>query len=697
MPLVILLITCRPIKHPPMKNLSFNHLKGESSLYLQQHAQNPVDWYPWSTAAFDKAKNENKLVLVSIGYSSCHWCHVMEKESFMDSATAKLMNDHFVCIKVDREERPDIDQIYMKAVQLMTGSGGWPLNCFTLPDGKPIYGGTYFQNKTWKDLLEKINKFYHDEPKQAEKYADELIKGISQPEIISKPSDENGLKAETVSETVSQWKKYFDTVEGGPNRSPKFPLPNNYQFLLRYAKEKKDKQLNDYVQLTLKKMAYGGIYDQIGGGFARYSTDTLWKVPHFEKMLYDNAQLISLYSQAYQAHPNDLYKQIVYETTTFLKREMSDGSGKYFSALDADSEGEEGKFYSWTKKELAMISFPPLKNGKEKEIIYDYFNINESGYWEKDQYILLRNQDNDQLAAKYGMTTVDFENYIQKVKEILLDIRNKRIHPGLDEKVVTSWNSLQIKALCDAYKSFGDIVFLNDALTCMNQLKKNAFDSSGNLLHVESQKGKLKSGYLEDYAFTITAMISLYQCTFNEEWLNEAHRLSEGAIEHFYDKENGMFWFNSNLENNLVSRTKEISDNVIPASNSEMAHALFFLSEYFEIPSYEKMAREMVSKISNDMPKYGSGYSNWANLLMNFTFNYKEVVIVGPDAEQLRKTIASQYMPNVLIAGSVSNSSKLPLLTNRFIAGKTLIYVCENKTCKLPVETSQEALKLIGQ
>ena len=684
------------MKQPSMHTSNSNHLLGEKSLYLQQHAKNPVDWHPWSTESFEQAKRENKLVLISIGYSSCHWCHVMENESFVDSATAKIMNDNFICIKVDREERPDIDQIYMKAVQIMTGSGGWPLNCFTLPDGKPIYGGTYFPNATWKDLLTRLSKFYRETPAQAYKYAEELTQGIHQPEFAATIESQTTFSKEILEATVNEWKKNLDNHDGGPNRSPKFPLPNNYEFLLRYALEEKDDVLLKHVNLTLKKMAYGGIYDQIGGGFARYSTDSAWKIPHFEKMLYDNAQLISLYSKAYQVNKDPLYKQIILETTAFLKKEMSDGNGKYYSAIDADSEGEEGKFYVWTKNELNTISFPPIKNNKQHELVFDYFNINERGFWEHNNYIPVRHSDNQTLATKYDLSLEEFELYITEVKSKLHTVRDSRIRPGLDTKMITSWNALMVTALCNAYQALGDKTYLEEAIKCMNTINANSFSTAGNLLHVESQKGKLKTGYLEDYSFTASALISLYKVTFDEKWLNSARHLTEAAIAQFQDKENGMFWFTSNLDHSLISRTKEITDNVIPSSNSEMANVLFLLGEYFDETKYTNTASSMLSMITLDMPRWGSAYSNWANLMMNFTNPFKQTVISGKDAEAKRKNIASHYLPNMLLAGSVNNNSELPILSNRFVADKTFIYVCENKTCKLPVESTADALKLLS-
>ncbi len=695
MSVALLLVTCNHVSPPKMNSTSSNHLAGETSLYLQQHEHNPVDWYPWSNAAWEKAKAENKLVLISIGYSSCHWCHVMEKETFTDSATAKIMNEHFICIKVDREERPDIDQIYMKAVQLMTGSGGWPLNCFALPNGKPIYGGTYFPNAKWNDLLYKLSTYYKENQVQAEKYADELTQGIHRPEIVNQLKDTSKIDMEVIDQTVKEWRKYFDLTNGGTDRSPKFPLPNNYEFLLRYAVTNNDVELNNFVELTLKKMAYGGIYDQVGGGFARYSTDNEWKLPHFEKMLYDNAQLISLYSKAYQEFRNPLYKQIALETIEFLKREMSDGKGRYYSALDADSEGEEGKFYVWSKKEFEALNFPPLTHGKEKELLTDYFNINKNGYWEHDNYILLRTNENSELAKKYNLSAEQLEQFIREAKGILLAKRNTRIHPGLDKKVVTSWNALVVNSLCDAYTAFGDETLKDEAILSMNNILSDCINSSGNLLHIDTHKDKLETGYLDDYAFTISALISLYQSTFNESWLIKAHELTEDAVEHYYDSENGLFWFTSNTDHSLISRIKEITDNVIPSSNSEMGKNLFLLGEYFDDKRYNAISRQMAIAVMGDMTRWGSAYSNWADLIMNISGNFKQTVIAGEDAMQERKTIAANYLPNMLLAGSVNNSSKIPLLEDRYMKNKTLIYICENKTCKLPVETTLEALKFL--
>jgi uncharacterized protein YyaL (SSP411 family) len=667
-----------------------NQLAAESSLYLRQHAHNPVHWYAWSNEAWEKAKRENKLVLVSIGYSSCHWCHVMERESFEDSATAKLMNDNFVCIKVDREERPDIDAIYMKAVQLMTGSGGWPLNCFTLPDGKPIYGGTYFPNAKWKELIVQLHNFYSENPGQAKQYAEELTQGVRHPEIFPVNVHQSDLSSAELAKSVGEWKKYLDNVEGGPNRSPKFPLPNNYEFLMRYASANKDHDLMKHVNLTLEKMAYGGIYDQIGGGFARYSTDSLWKVPHFEKMLYDNAQLISLYSQAYQLTGKELYKEVVYETAEFLKREMSNSAGSYFSALDADSEGEEGKYYIWSKEELTNVELPNLPDSMEREVLFDYYNVTRLGFWEDDKYILLRKHSDAEMANKYNLSEKEFHSFINTAKANLLAERSKRIHPGLDTKQVTSWNALMVSALCKAYNAFGDEEFLKEAQKTMANLLSTALTTDKKILHTESQHQKMKCGYLDDYAFTISALINLYQVTFDEEYLRKARMFADEAIAMYYDSDDGLFWYTSSLNHELIGRTKELSDNVIPASNSEMANALFMLGQYYDNSYYSDMSANMLKQVQNDMTRWGSAYSNWMMLQMNLTGEFHQTVIAGIDAEKKRKELSRKYIPNTLFAGS-AHASQLPLLESRVVNNKTYIYICSNNTCKLPIESASEA------
>ncbi len=686
-----------------------NHLIQESSPYLLQHAHNPVDWYPWSNEAFEKAKKENKLVLVSIGYSSCHWCHVMEKESFEDEETAKLMNENFVCIKVDREERPNIDMTYMTAVQIMTNSGGWPLNCFTLLDGRPFYGGTYFPNAQWKQVLIKLSELYKTEPRKVEEYAAQLTQEIKKMEIIKLNEEKIAFTMEDAKSIYTQLEKSFDNEEGGPSRAPKFPMPVNYIFLLHYYHLTKNEKAIEHVKLTLSKMAFGGIYDQLGGGFARYSTDAKWKVPHFEKMLYDNAQLVSLYSETYQLTKEPLYKQIVFETLEFISREMTSSEGGFYSTLDADSEGEEGKYYVWKKPELEKIL------GEKFSVFSDYYNVNNIGFWEHGNYILLRKKPDEEVAKMHNLSVDELRKKISEAKKILLKKRGKRVSaPKADDKQLTSWNALMLKGYADAYAVFGEENFLNSALKnadfILTKLKnKNPIPTlpkrEGVGLYHSYKNGKATvDGYLEDYSFAMEAFIALYQITFNEKWLNEAKQLMDYTITHFFDKESGMFFFTSDLsaeaaaqaglDKELIALKMETTDNVIPASNSSIAKDLFLLGIYFDDNNYKKISEQMLSNVKNELKQSGSWFCNWGLLLLNKAAPFYEVAIAGKDAEQKRKELNQIYIQNKLLVGSKTKSS-LPLLQDRYVEGKTMIYVCENKVCKLPVEKTEEAVKLM--
>jgi uncharacterized protein YyaL (SSP411 family) len=672
-----------------------NSLINETSPYLLQHAHNPVNWFAWNKEVFELAKKEDKPVLVSIGYSACHWCHVMEHESFEDEQTAKIMNDLFINIKVDREERPDVDQVYMTAVQLMTGRGGWPLNCIVLPDGRPIYGGTYFPKQQWQNILLHIADLWKNDSGKILDYATQLTEGVKQSELISVNTNEAEFSIKTLHQTVSNWKQRFDNAEGGPNRAPKFPLPNNYQFLLRYANvpsltlpEGERTNLLQHVNLTLKKMAFGGIYDQIGGGFARYSTDMMWKVPHFEKMLYDNGQLVTLYAEAFQATKNELYKDVVYETIDFIKRELTSPESAFYSALDADSEGEEGKYYVWTKEELQNIL-------KEKyDLAVEYYNLNELGYWEHDNYILLRDKTDAEVAKKLNISVEKLKKEITLIKSQLLTIREKRIKPGLDDKSLTSWNALMLKGLIDAYRVFDEKEFLMLALKNAEFIISKQLKKDGSLFHSYKKGRSTINGFLEDYAFTIEAFIALYQSTFDEQWLDTAKKLMKYTIEHFHDKENGMFYFTSDTDEALIARKTEVSDNVNPASCSSIAKSLFMLGHYYGNTAYIAMSKQMLNNVIREMPQYGDGYSNWAMLLLHFTTPFYEVAIVGKHVDEIRKAFDKLYLPNVIFAYSRS-ASQIPLLMNRFVDGKTLIYVCENSTCKAPVENVEDALSVI--
>lgn len=668
-----------------------NSLIRESSPYLLQHAHNPVNWYAWTEEALEKAKREDKLILVSVGYSACHWCHVMEHESFEDETVAAIMNDHFVCIKVDREERPDIDQVYMLAVQLMTGHGGWPLNCFALPDGRPVYGGTYFPKQQWINILLNLTDLYNTEKEKALEYAVRLTEGIKLAELVKVKGEEEDFSAGMLDSSYENWKLRFDPVEGGPDKAPKFPLPNNYEFLLRYAHfSVNKKEIMEHVDLTLKKMAFGGIYDQAGGGFARYSVDHYWKVPHFEKMLYDNAQLVTLYSEAYKATKNELYKEVVYSTLEFIARELTSPEGGFYSALDADSEGVEGKYYVWQKEELQTIL------GDDFDVFADYFNVNERGSWEHGNYILLRHDDDETIAKRNNLTIEDLSKIITKSKARLLAVREKRVPPGLDNKILTSWNALMLKGYVDAYNAFGEERFLTVAKLNAEFLLAYSFNGS-TLSHLAaSPEGKERYGFLEDYSFTIEALIALYQATNEERHLLVAADLMNYCIQHFQDKNSGMFFFTSDEDKALITRKMELSDNVIPASNSSIAKSLYVLGHYFENDEYIRMSRKMLGSVLEELTDYGAGYSNWAMLLLYFVYPFHEVAIVGKSVDEKYRSFQKHYIPNTIFAGSAGQSS-LPLLKNRFVNDQTLIYVCTNKTCLAPVNDVEKALQQIAR
>ncbi|TND08193.1 MAG: hypothetical protein FD123_2448 [Bacteroidetes bacterium] len=662
-----------------------NNLIHETSPYLLQHAHNPVNWFAWNEEALNKAKQENKLILVSIGYSACHWCHVMEHESFEDEQVARLMNDLFVCIKVDREERPDIDQVYMHAVQLMTGQGGWPLNCFALPDGRPVYGGTYFQKKQWMNVLLSLADTWKTEPGRVLEYAEKLTEGVRLGEQVVKTQDPQPITLDVLHESVKRWSARFDSTDGGPAKAPKFPLPNNYLFLLRYAYHTGDKELPEHVKLTLKKMAFGGIYDQAGGGFARYSTDTLWKVPHFEKMLYDNAQLVSLYAEAYRWLREPLYKDVVYETLDFIERELLSPEGAFYSALDADSEGEEGKFYVWKKDELENLLGPDFP------LAADYFNINARGYWEHDNYILLRHEEDAQIAEKHGITTKTLQEKIKAAKKKILDHRAARVRPGLDDKSLTSWNALMLRGYVDAYDTFGETRFLDVALKSAEFIVTKQLRSDGGLWHSYKNGRSTINGFLEDYAFVIDAFTGLYQVTFDLRWLDKGRELAEYVIKHFEDEASGMFWFTSDLDPELIARKMESSDNVIPASNSAMARNLFYLGHLTGKTAWTGRSREMLNNMQRELKAYGAGYSNWGLLQLDLALPFYELAVVGKAVDKIRAAFRDYYRPNKIFAGS-PGPADLPLLQNRFVEGKTLIYVCVNNTCELPVEHWSDAL-----
>ena len=672
-----------------------NDLISESSPYLLQHAHNPVHWKAWNEATLQQAKKEKKLMVVSIGYAACHWCHVMEHESFEDSTVAAVMNQHYISVKVDREERPDVDQTYINAVQLMTGSAGWPLNVVTLPDGRPVWGGTYFRKNDWINALEQIQEVYKSEPEKLIAYANRLEEGIKTMDLIELKTEAVNFKNFPVAEIVSKWSNQFDERNGGFKGAPKFMMPNNLEFLLRQAVSEKDDELLAYVTLSLDKMAFGGLYDQIGGGFARYSTDEQWHVPHFEKMLYDNAQLVTLYSNAFSVTQNPLYTDVVEETLNFIEREMTNSEGGFYSSLDADSKNEkgaleEGAFYVFTSEELRRL----LKD--DFEIFKEYYNVNSFGHWEKDHYVLIRKKTDAEIQREFELTSEVFQQKKKSWKETLRAYRNQRPKPRLDDKTLISWNVLMLKGYIDAYKVFGKETYLNSAIKNAKFIAEKQLQENGALFHNYKDGKSSINGFLEDYAFTIEAFIALYQTTLDEQWLHLSKKMTEYAIDNFFDPEKHMFYFTSKEDPAIVSRNFEYRDNVIPASNSAMAKNLFLLSKYFENTGFEAISQQMLKNVSTEIMQYPSGFSNWLDLLLNFKNGFYEVVIIGEDVDEKVKNINKNYLPNKIIAGSREENNG-PLFQNRFVPNETLIYVCKNNTCKLPIKDPKIAIESLNK
>ena len=665
-----------------------NELIHETSPYLLQHAHNPVNWYPWGERALKKARDENKMLIISIGYAACHWCHVMEHESFEDTVVANLMNKNFVAIKVDREERPDIDQVYMTAAQLITGRGGWPLNAIALPDGKPFYAGTYFSKSDWMKMLNYFVEINNTNSSELVKQATAVTNGIHSADNLSFKTENRSFTANDLNVQFDSMKINIDFKKGGADRAPKFPMPSNWEYLMQYYFHSKNDDALKAVTVTLDNMAYGGIYDHLGGGFARYSTDANWHIPHFEKMLYDNAQLVSLYSHAYQLTNNSLYKKVVYETLGFVNRELTSPEGGFYSSLDADTEGEEGKYYVWTNEEIKTI----LTN--DAAIFGEYYNITTVGNWEHGQNILFRNVTDEVVAKKYNLSVTELKYKIEGCKEKLMKARSKRMKPALDDKILTSWNALMLKGYAQAYRSFGDRIFLNAAFKNAHFLLNNVLGTDGEISRNYKNGKSSVNGLLDDYAFTISAFIELYQATFDETWLTEANKIAAFTLAHFFDDKSGMFFYTHNQHSNLISRKMEIADNVIPASNSEMAKNLFVLCQYFYNDDYISKARQMLVNVKDNLQKNTAYYSNWGLLEIAFVFPPFEVAIVGKDYIEMKEGIDKNYLPGVLFSGG-SQEGTLPLLENKLVPGQTTIYVCQEKSCNRPVTEVQKALEQI--
>lgn len=667
-----------------------NHLVHETSPYLLQHAYNPVDWHPWNDAALEKAKKEDKLLLISIGYAACHWCHVMEHESFEDTAIARVMNEHFINIKVDREERPDVDNVYMSACQLAAERGcGWPLNAFALPDGRPIWVGTYFPKKEWEKILAYFVDIYQNDRENLEQYASDLAEAIRSSDAVLRRDGEPEFLRPVLDSAVQQMVKSIDPEFGGRIGAPKFPIPNNYEFLLNYHAVRDYTPAFEAVERTLDNLSRGGIYDHLGGGFARYAVDEAWRVPHFEKMLYDNGQLVSLFSQTYRFKADERWKYLVYQTLDFIDRELSDTeSGGFYASLDADTEGEEGRFYVWTKAEIDTLL------GADAALFSSAYKVTSAGNWEEGKNILYRTQSLAELAETAGIPLPEYTRRLRDAELKLFQAREQRVRPALDDKILCSWNALMLKGYVDAYKAFGEDAWLKRAEQNANFIKQELVKKDGRLDRNFKEGKSTINAFLDDYALTIQALLALYEVNFDQQWVELAETLTEYVLEHFEDEASGLFRYTSKLDPPLLTNSLELSDNVIPASNSVMARNLYRLGTLLYRQDLVKRSEDMLHTVWPNIEEQEnpSFFSNWCNLYLEMSYPTYEIAITGPESMKLAQELHQHFLPNTLVLGG-NEEGKMELLKGKIQEDRTLIYVCFNKVCKLPVQQVAEGLE----
>lgn len=677
-----------------------NRLSKETSPYLLQHAHNPVDWYPWGEEAFEKARAENKPVLVSIGYSTCHWCHVMEKESFENEEVAAFMNAHFINIKVDREERPDVDSIYMEAVQMISGGqGGWPLNCFLLPDRRPFYGGTYFPPRqahgrsSWMMVLNNIQNAFNKRPQEVEAQALKLMNYISDADnyfLSSIDKNDHLISTSDIDSCFSSLSNNFDTESGGFGHAPKFPSTMSLRFCLNYYHFAKNQKAMEHLQLSLDAMIYGGIYDQLGGGFSRYAVDKNWLVPHFEKMLYDNALLVGLLADTYKLTKKTLYKETVEETMEWLSREMISYEGAFYSALDADSEGVEGKFYVWSKAEVDQIL------GEESALFCEFYDVSEEGNWEHNN-ILNRPQSFSGFAAKKQIEVSELKQEMMLGRSKLLKERSNRIRPGLDDKILLAWNALMCSACCKAFEAFGNNTYKEMALKNIEFLCDNFLKEDGTLLH-DYKNGQAKTnGFLDDYAFFIEALISVYEITFDKKYLKTALALSELVILSFYDTKDGLFFYSNKDQKDLILRKKDLYDNAQPSGNSTMIGNLRVLGMLLNRADLLEISENCLLPLKKSILKYPQSFALWANHFFPCCYPVKEIAITGSDYLNYAFYLKQHYLPFSVFAAAEDADTEIALLDNRYAEkGETQIFVCSNYSCQLPAKNPADALELLN-
>jgi len=674
-----------------------NKLIDETSPYLLQHAHNPVNWFPWGDEALEKARRENKPILVSIGYSACHWCHVMERESFEDQETARLMNEHFINIKIDREERPDLDHIYMDAVQAMTGSGGWPLNVFLTPAAKPFYGGTYFPPKrafnrpSWQEVLLGVTEAFTQRRNEIDAQSENLTEHLLQSNAfgISSQGEINVFTKEKIKEAFENIMKNADKKWGGFGKAPKFPQSFVIQYLLRFFYATENKEALEQALLSIDKMIDGGIYDQVGGGFARYSTDTEWLVPHFEKMLYDNALLLSVISEAYQITNDKRYKEVIEETIQFVQRELMHPEGGFYAALDADSEGEEGKFYVWDNAEVIEL----LK--KDGVIFCDFFDIKPDGNWE-EKNILQRKKKEEIFCSEKNISLGELQRIVQKGKHVLLEKRNKRIRPQTDDKILLGWNALMTTSLCKAFAATGNESFKKLAIDNMQfLLKKVSNNNTVDFFHSWKNDIAKQPAFLDDYAFLIQALIQLQEITGDTNYLEKAKMITEHVLEKFNDSATIFFFYTNTNQTDVIVRKKEVYDGAQPSGNAIMADNLYRLGLYFDKSHWKEKSVQMISSLSNAIVRYPTSFGAWACILLEISIGINEIVVISEESQRILTQVLKEYIPHKIIMSADEGSNSFPLLSGKEKNKEAALYLCRDYTCENPVSSISALIDLI--
>lgn len=683
--------------------MSTNRLIKESSPYLLQHAHNPVDWYPWGEEALSKSRTENKPILVSIGYAACHWCHVMEKESFEDEATAAFMNEHFINIKIDREERPDLDHIYMDAVQTMTGSGGWPLNVFLTPSGKPFYGGTYFPPRavfnrpSWQDVLAGVSNAFREKREAIEEQAENLTQHLVRSNEFGMQSvaglklDFDALfnreKARLMFDNIM---KTADQEDGGFGRAPKFPQTFTIQFLLHHYHYTKEPKALQQACFSLNKMVLGGIYDQLGGGFARYATDAAWLVPHFEKMLYDNALLVIVLCEAYQLTHDPLYERAIRQTLAFAEREMLSPEFGFYSALDADSEGEEGRFYVWDKQAVDAVL------GDESPLFCAFYDVTEAGNWEHKNILHIKTPP-QQFADQHNLTVEELWQRMDRCRGLLMQVRNRRIRPLLDDKQLLGWNALMNHAYCKAAGALGSDHYREVAVRNMEFMLQRFQLPDGSFRHTYKDGEARFPAFLDDYSCLIQALLQLQEVTGDTSYLHTARTLTTHVLDNFSETDTGFFFFTPTGQPDIIVRKKEVYDGAVPSGNAVMAINLYCLGIIFDVPAWRERSVQICALLQQTVSRYPGSFGMWATMIQALIYTIPEIAIIGGDFAMLREDVLRRFIPIHVLqsAPSEPTNQEFPMLVQKPYSPDAAIFLCRSYTCQQPVNEVDALVRLM--